>query len=162
MYSQVPSIAFCMSSTHSCVLCVNQSIHLTEMTAVRTPTLFPYTNTVKPQVSSAERGRAPGRRRGTLSSSSPCSWRADALQMQLCFIARRHRSGLVYCTSGSALGIGVDRRLCRLLSWGWESSFTWLPTRSRCSPNRKSFSMSCITIICCEQTDKTFYSESSK
>lgn len=29
---------------------------------------------------------------------------------------------------------------------------TWLPTKRRCSPSRKSFSMSSITIMCCRNT----------
>lgn len=31
----------------------------------------------------------------------------------------------------------------------FQTSLTWFPTKRRCSPNRKSFSMSSITIMCC-------------
>lgn len=36
-------------------------------------------------------------------------------------------------------------------AWWFVTALTWFPTNSMCSPNRKSFSMSSITIKCCRK-----------
>lgn len=56
----------------------------------------------------------------------------------------------------------VEASLSRAYFWGrWNSrgrrstplheSLTWLPTKRRCSPNRKSFNISSITSMCCRE-----------